>query len=119
MQNSGNWAGIIAPKDRRVWNGDKQVIIPILSAEYQFNRRRAGAGSSIPGSAGAVFTQLCQMANSQEDALIRFNGSIWGGGDQSGIRDTKNRMLSDLMGEIVKKTNVDWWFDPQSTTTAG
>lgn len=114
----GNWGGVIAPHNQRRWNGTKQVTIPVLAAEYQFNRRRTGAGITLAGPAGSVFTALCQAANSQEDALIRTTASaIWGGGENSGINDTKNRMMSAIMKDVVQKSSIDWWLDPQQDTS--
>lgn len=108
----GNWGGVICTHNQRRWNGEKQITIPIMAAEYQFNRRRAGAGSGFDGNTGTIFKEFCRTANSAEDALIRFNGAIWGGGGQAGVADPKNAMLSDIMAQLANDAGVDWWFDP-------
>jgi hypothetical protein len=43
----GNWGGVISPHNQRKWNGQSQITIPVSAAEYQFNRRRAGAGKKL------------------------------------------------------------------------
>ena len=95
-QELGNWAGFITPHNQRRWSGDRQVTIPIMAIEGLFSRRRAGAGSPMEGSAGAVFKTLINTANAEGDIRIRFNGSIYNGGDNPGA-------YSRWWGRQVKK----------------
>jgi hypothetical protein len=111
-----NWAGVISPHDPRKWSGDKQVTVQLLSAEYQFSRRRAPGGGRLEGTPGAIFTRVCQWANMGEDALIRFGGSIWMDGPIIPV-DIANQKLSTIMGTVTKSAQVEWWLDPQIDPT--
>jgi hypothetical protein len=114
----GNWAGVIAPHNQRRWNGNKQVTIPVMAAEYQFSRRRAPAAGSYTGTAGTLFLQFCRWANQAEDALIRYGGYIWGGGPTSPI-DATGQMLDAAMATVIAASPVSWWFDPQIDSKSG
>jgi hypothetical protein len=110
----GNWCGIICPHDPRRWSGQGQVTIQVISVEYQFNRRRASGAGAFSGSAGAIFTQMCNLANQKYDALIRFSdgSNIWGGGPDIPVT-LNNQLMSDVMATVDKIQPVDWWFEPR------
>jgi hypothetical protein len=116
----GNWGGVICPHDQRKWNGLKQVTIPCLAAEYQFNRARIGTGDVMKGTAGDIFLSACQEANKNQDMLIRTaKSSIWHAGVDGSFHEGRFGILSDMLKDVVKRTGVDWWLDAQIDATSG
>lgn len=106
----GAWGGVLwTPQDFLV--GSLQVTA--YTPEYLLRQRRVRQ-QSITGTAGALFTQLINLANIQEDTQIRL-GTVTSDGP-SWTETLKYQSIYDMLIKLHDKTGQDWSIEPRIDT---
>lgn len=94
----------------QTWAAGK-VVFTVYSAERLFQLRPGLPGKLLKGTAGNIFTQIIEIANSYAETLIR-PGDIYVGGVSREETVTLAPLYDDII-RISKRSRNDWWIEPQ------
>jgi len=102
------WVGTLDTP--QTWGAGK-VLYTAYSAERLFQLRPGLPGILLKGSAGVIYRQIIEIANSYADTLIR-PGNIWTGGTSREETVTLAPLYDDII-RISQRSRDDWWIEPQ------